>query len=79
VTLLSKDFVRLVLVAFFIAVPIAWWAVYKWLDNFAYRTSMSWWVFGISGLLLLLFAVLTLSVQTIRTALANPVESLRVE
>ncbi|HEY4147331.1 MAG TPA: ABC transporter permease [Chitinophagaceae bacterium] len=79
VSLLSRDFVRLVLIAFFIAVPVAWWAVYKWLDNFAYRTSMSWWIFGISGLLLLLFAVLTLSVQTIRTALANPVESLRVE
>ncbi len=79
VSLLSKDFVRLVLIAFLIAAPIAWWAVHSWLDNFAYRTAMSWWIFGLSGLMMVLFAVITLSVQTIRTAVANPVDSLRVE
>jgi ABC-type antimicrobial peptide transport system permease subunit len=79
VTLLSKDFVRLVLIAFLIAAPIAGWAMHAWLDNYAYRTAMSWWVFGAGGLLMLVFAFITLGVQTVRTAMANPVESLRTE
>ena len=79
VSLLSKDFVRLVLLAFFIAAPIAWWASHKWLNNFAFRTDLSWWVFVISGLLMLMFALVTLSIQIVRTALANPVNSLRTE
>ncbi len=79
VSILSKDFVRLVIIAFIIAAPITWWAVYKWLQNFAYKTSMSWWVFAISGAALLLLALITLSIQTIKTAVANPVESLRTE
>ena len=79
VSILSKDFVRLVIIAFVIAVPIAWWAVYNWLQGFAYKTSMSWWVFVISGAAMLLLALITLSIQTIKTAVANPVKSLRTE
>jgi predicted permease len=76
---LSTDFVRLVLFAFVIAAPIAWWATYKWLQNYAYKTNMSWWVFAISGFSMLLIALITLSVQTIKAARANPVRSLRSE
>jgi putative ABC transport system permease protein len=79
VSILSKDFVRLVLIAFVIAAPVAWWAVYKWLQGYAYKTSMSWWVFVASGAAMLLMALITLSIQTIKTAVANPVESLRTE
>jgi len=76
---LSTDFMRLVLLAFVIAAPIAWWATYKWLQNYAYKTNMSWWIFAISGISMLLIAVITLSMQTIKAARANPVESLRTE
>ena len=79
ITILSKDFVKLVLIAFVIAAPLAWWAADKWLQDFVYRTSISWWVFVVSGLAMLLVALLSLSVQTIRTAIANPVSSLRTE
>ncbi|MEO6316095.1 MAG: ABC transporter permease [Chitinophagaceae bacterium] len=79
ITILSKDFVGLVLLAFIIAAPLAWWASYQWLQNFAYKTNMSWWIFAISGFAMLLAAVLTLSLQTIKTATANPVKSLRTE
>ena len=79
VSSLSTDFVRLVLLAFVIAAPIAWWAAYKWLQDFAYRTSMSWWVFLLSGVSMLCIALLTLSIQTIKAALENPVKSLRTE
>lgn len=79
VSLLSVQFVRLVAIAFFIAAPIAWWAMDQWLHEFAYRTSMSWWVFAASGLMLVVAALITLAIQTVRTARANPVESLRVE
>lgn len=77
VTLLSKDFIRLVGLAFIIAVPAAWYVLNKWLEGFAYRTGLSWWVFTISGVFMLLIALLTLSVQTIRSATVNPVKSLR--
>jgi len=77
VSILSKDFVLLVVIAFAIAAPIAWWATYKWLQDFAYKTTMSWWVFIISGIAMLLIALLTLSIQTIKTAIANPAKSLR--
>lgn len=79
ISILSKDFVRLVMIAFAIALPVAWWATHKWLEDFAYRTSMDWWVFAICGFLMLLAALLTLSIQTIRAAMANPVKSLRAE
>ena len=79
VSLLSKDFISLVLLAFVIAAPLAWWAMNKWLQDFAYRTTFSWWIFAISGALMLMVALLTLSIQTIRSAVANPVRSLRTE
>jgi len=79
VTLLSHDFIRLVLIAFLIAVPVAWWAMTRWLEDYAYRTTLSAWIFIASGILMLLLAFLTLSIQTIRSAAANPVKSLRTE
>ncbi|MFQ5675396.1 MAG: ABC transporter permease [bacterium] len=78
-TLLSKDFVKLVLLANVVAWPIAWYAMNRWLQNFAYRISIEWWVFVLAGGLALLIALLTVSTQAIRAALANPVESLRYE
>src|SRR5579863_568936 len=77
--LLSGDFVKLVALAFLIATPLAWWAVHAWLNDFVFRTSMSWWIFGVSGMGMIFLALLTLSVQTVRTAMANPVNSLRAE
>ena len=79
VAILSKDFVQLVLLAFVIAAPLAWWAMYKWLQNYVYKASLSWWVFALAGGAMLVVAVLTLSFQTIRTAVSNPVKSLRTE
>jgi len=79
VSILSKDFVALVIIAFAIAAPLAWWAAFKWLENFQYRTTMNWWVFAMSGFAMILIALLTLSIQTIRAAMANPVKSLRAE
>jgi putative ABC transport system permease protein len=79
VALLSKDFVRLVLLANLIAWPVAWFAMNKWLQNFAYRIDIGWWVFVLAGGLALVIALLTVSTQAIRAALANPVDSLRYE
>ncbi|MEO5890548.1 MAG: FtsX-like permease family protein [Ferruginibacter sp.] len=79
VAILSKDFVLLVVIAFVIAAPVAWWATYQWLQDFAYKTTISWWVFIVSGGAMLAIALLTLSIQTIKTAIANPAKSLRTE
>lgn len=79
VALLSKEFVRLVLVAFVIACPIAWWIMNKWLQNFAYRIHISWWIFLLAGGAAVLLALITVSFQAIKAAVANPVESLRTE
>lgn len=79
VQLLSKDFVRLVLIAFVIATPASWYFMNKWLEDFAYRVQLSWWVFVAAGLIALVIAILTLSVQAIRAALDNPVKNLRTE
>jgi putative ABC transport system permease protein len=79
ISILSKDFMRLVLIAFVIAGPIAWWATYTWLEDFAYRTTISWWIFGLSGAAMIIIALLTLSIQMVRSAMANPVTSLRTE
>ena len=79
VRLISKDFTKLVAIAALIAFPVAWWAMYKWLDTFAYRTSISWWVFLLAGAVAFVIALLTVSIQTMRAALANPVKSLRSE
>lgn len=79
VSLLSKDFLKLVLVAFFMATPLAWWGATRWLQDFAYRTALPWWVFLLSGLLMAVMAVVTLSLQIVKAAVANPVKSLRTE
>ncbi|HUB60807.1 MAG TPA: ABC transporter permease [Puia sp.] len=75
--LLSLDFLKLVAVAFVIATPVSWWCMYRWLETFAYRMSISWWMFGISGGLALLIALLTVSYHAIRAAVANPVRNLK--
>ena len=79
VGLLSREFTMLVGIAALIAFPAAWWAMYKWLETFAYRTEISWWIFLVAGAVALAIALLTVSIQTIRAALANPVKSLRSE
>jgi putative ABC transport system permease protein len=79
VQLLSRDFVRLVLIAFAIAAPVAWFFMNKWLEDFAYRVTISWWVFAVAGLLALCIAILTLSIKAINAAHANPVKNLRTE
>ena len=79
VAMLSKDFARLVLIAAVIAFPVAWWAMHSWLQSFAYRVSLNWWIFAVAGLLALVIALLTVSLQAIRAAVANPAKSLRTE
>lgn len=79
VALLSKDFVKLVLLANLIAWPVAWYAMNQWLQNFTYRVEMSWWVFGLAGGLALMIALVTVSTQAMWAALTNPVDSLRYE
>jgi predicted permease len=79
VTMISKEFVLLVLLAFIMAVPLAGMGMYKWLQNFAYRTDVSWWIFLLSGVGMLLFSIVTLGIHTIKAAVANPVKSLRTE
>ncbi len=79
VTMLSKDFVKLVGIAILIASPIAWWAMDTWLADFAYRIDIQWWMFAAAGLAAVVIAVLTVSWQAIRAAVANPVDSLRDE
>ncbi len=77
--MLSKEFIKLVLIACMVAFPLAWWAMDKWLQDFAYRVNISWVVFAIAAIVALLIALLTVSFQAIRAALANPVKSLRSE
>ncbi len=79
VTLLSKDFLKLVLVAAIIAFPVAWYAMTHWLRDFAYRISIHWWVFVLAAVLALIVALVTVSFQAIKAAVANPVKSLRTE
>jgi len=79
VALLSKDFLKLVGISILIASPIAWWAMNKWLQDFAYRTNISWTVFVITTITALLIALITISFQAVRAAVANPVKSLRTE
>ena len=79
VGLLSKDFLGLVLIAALVAFPVAWWAMQRWLRDFAYRISIGWWTFALAGLGALLIALLTVSIQAIKAAGANPSKSLRSE
>lgn len=78
-TMLNQDFFKWVIIAYIIACPIAWYSMNKWLQNFAYKTELSWWVFAAAGAIALLAALLTVSVQSWRAATRNPVESLRYE
>lgn len=79
VLLLSKDFLTLVVIAILIACPIGWWAMNKWLQNFAYKIDIPWWIFAVAGVLALAIAFLTVSFQSIKAALVNPVKSLKTE
>jgi putative ABC transport system permease protein len=79
VALLSKDFILMVIIASFIAFPLAWWALHNWLEDFAYRIPIAWWVFLIAAITALFIALATVSFQAIRAALTNPVKSLRTE
>ena len=77
--LLSKDFLKLVLMSFIIASPIAWYFMHKWLESFAYRVGIGWWVFVLAGVLAFVIAILTITLQAMKAAMANPVKSLRTE
>ena len=77
--LLSKDFIKLVAIAILIATPIAWWAMDKWLEAFAYRVTIAWWMFALAGLAAIFIALLTVSSQAIRAAVGNPVKNLKVD
>ena len=79
ITLLSKDFLKLVLVAIVIASPIAWYTMNRWLQDFAYKIDIAWWMFAGAGLLAVGIALLTVSFQSVKAALTNPVKSLRSE
>lgn len=79
IALFSKDFLKLMLIAFLIAAPLSWYAMYSWLQNFAYRIPISWWIFVFAGAASVIIALLTVSFQAVKAALANPVKSLRTE
>lgn len=78
-TLLSKDFLKLVLVSFAIASPVAWWCMHAWLQKYPYRINISWWIFALTGAVSLLIAMASVTYQSIKAALANPVKSLKTE
>jgi ABC-type antimicrobial peptide transport system permease subunit len=77
--LLSRDFLKLVLMSSVIAFPVAWWIMHNWLLNYEYRVSISWWIFLGAGMLAVLIALVTISFQAIKAAVTNPVNSLRSE
>jgi putative ABC transport system permease protein len=79
VRLLSMEFVALVGIAFLVASPVAWYLMHKWMDNFAYKAGLGWWVFVGAGVLAMVIAFGTISYQAIRAAMVNPVRSLRTE
>ena len=79
VTILSEDFLKLVIIAMAISIPVAWLVAGKWLENYPYRISLSWWIFASAGILVIFIALATVSFQAIKAAVANPVESLRME
>ncbi|MGE8422529.1 MAG: ABC transporter permease, partial [Sphingobacterium siyangense] len=77
--MLSKDFVKLVIISILIASPIAWWAMNKWLQDFSYRIEIQWWFFALAGISALFVAFFTVSTQAIKAANSNPVKTLRDE
>ena len=76
-TMLSAEFLRLVLIAILISFPVTWFAMNKWLQDFAYRINIQWWIFIVAGFIALFIALVTVSFQSIKAAIANPVKSLR--
>jgi putative ABC transport system permease protein len=78
-TLLSKDFLQLVVIACLVAFPVAWWIMHNWLQNYEYRIEISWWIFFAAGISAILIALITISFQSIKAAVANPVKSLKTE
>jgi len=79
VLILSKDFLKLIGIAFVIAVPVTWWIMHRWLQDFAYRISISWWIFLLAGIVAAVIAIATISFQTIKAIMTNPVKSLKTE
>jgi putative ABC transport system permease protein len=79
VALLSRDFIKLILIALVLASPVAWWGMHQWLKDFAYKVAIDWWIFALAGLLAVSIALLTVSFQSIKAALTNPIKSLRSE
>ena len=79
VLLLTKEYLVLVVLAFFVSIPVAWYAMNNWLQTFTYRIDLEWWVFALAGLLALFIANLAIGYQSIKASLMNPVESLRNE
>ncbi len=79
IKMLAQDFLKLVVIALFLATPIAWWLMQRWLDNFAYRIHIPWWIFALSGILTITIAFMTIFWQSLRAALTNPAQSLRSE
>jgi putative ABC transport system permease protein len=79
VGLLSKEFVKLIGIAFILATPLSWWAMHKWLEDFAYKVPVTWWMFAVAGALSITIALITVSFQAIKAALTNPVKSLKTE
>ncbi len=75
----SSDFLKLIGIASLISFPIAWWGMNQWLQNFAYRTNISWWIFVVAGFLAVTIAMITVSYQALKAALTNPIKSLRTE
>jgi putative ABC transport system permease protein len=78
-TLISKDFVKIILIAILIATPIAWYIMQIWLQDFAYQIKIQWWMFALAGILAVLISLITISVLAIKAAIANPIEALRSE
>src|SRR5262249_41183385 len=79
VVLLSKNFLKLLAIAILISFPLAWYGMNQWLQNFVYRIDMSWWMFAVAGVLTFVIALLTISYQSIQSAMSNPIKSLRTE
>jgi putative ABC transport system permease protein len=79
ITMLNRDFIKWVAIAFFIVCPVAWFTMHRWLQNFAYKTTLSWWVFAAAGGIIIMIALLTVSIQSYKAATRNPVEALRYE
>ncbi len=77
--MLNKDFLKLILIAFIIATPIAWYAMHRWLENFANKTNQSWWIFALIGILTMVISVITVSWKSRQVTRNNPVEALRYE